>query len=323
MKQLPSYNEHVFNEVLISIIRKSLVSLEPVPVDTVAASAADPSEIPGIKAVLFDIYGTLLISESGDISLADSGFKRRRRVKAAGSALSNSGFELLKSTSAEKALDAFHDEIELEHARLKAAGVDFPEVEIRAIWKNVILRLKKEKVLSGKADEAASSIVALRFELATNRIWPMPGAEVLLNRVKRAGIPAGIVSNAQFYTPLTFQALFSKDEEELGFDRDLIAYSYMLHRAKPSPGIFQPILERLENERGITAGQVLYIGNDMRNDVYTAQLCGCKAILFAGDQRSLRLRRDHPECINRKPDAVVTGLDQIPSLLGIDSHIRS
>jgi putative hydrolase of the HAD superfamily len=178
-------------------------------------------------------------------------------------------------------------------------------------------------VISGKADEAAFSIVALRFELATNRIWPMPGAEAVLNILKNAGVPAGIVSNAQFYTPLTFQALFSKDEDELGFDRDLIAYSYMLHRAKPSTEIFRPLLERLEKERGIGAGQVLYIGNDMRNDVYTAQLCGCKTVLFAGDQRSLRLRRDDPNCIDRKPDAVVTGLDQIPALLGIDSHIRS
>ncbi len=319
MKQLPSYNEHVFNEVLVSIIRKSLVPLNPVPVEI----TAEPTTIPGIKAVLFDIYGTLFISESGDISLADSDIKRRIRIQAAESALSESGFELRGSSGGERALDAFLREIELEHARLKAAGVDFPEVEIRDIWRKVILQLKKDAVISGKADEAAFSITALRFELATNRIWPMPGAESLLTVIGKRGIPAGIVSNAQFYTPLTFQALFSKTEEELGFDTNLIAYSYMLHRAKPSPEIFRPLLEKLEKKRGIGADQVLYIGNDMRNDVYTARLCGCKTVLFAGDRRSLRLRTDDPNCFDLKPDAVVTSLDRIPALLGIDSHLRS
>jgi len=171
-------------------------------------------------------------------------------------------------------------------------------------------------IISGKIDMAACSIIALRFELETNKIWPMAGAKEILDYFSGSGVPLGIVSNAQFYTPLTFRAIFSRSAEELGFDPSLIAYSYLLRRSKPSLEVFTPVLEELERKRGIMAHEVLYVGNDMRNDMYTAQKNGCKTILFAGDQRSLRLRENSPECLGIVPDGVVTSLEQIPSLTG-------
>ena len=43
----------------------------------------------------------------------------------------------------------------------------------------------------------------------------------------------GIISNAQFYTPLILQAFCQSDLGELGFDKRLVFFSCIFGRAKP------------------------------------------------------------------------------------------
>ena len=58
-----------------------------------------------------------------------------------------------------------------------------------------------------------------------------------------------------------------------------------------------------------------YLGATIRsqiiNDVRPAHRTGFKTALFAGDARSLRLRRDHPMCRGLSSDLVVTDLMQV------------
>jgi putative hydrolase of the HAD superfamily len=49
----------------------------------------------------------------------------------------------------------------------------------------------------------------------------------------------------------------------------------------------------------------------MLNDIYPAKLVGFKAALFAGDSRSLRLRRDDSRCKKLEADLVITDLSQL------------
>jgi putative hydrolase of the HAD superfamily len=63
--------------------------------------------------------------------------------------------------------------------------------------------------------------------------------------------------------------------------------------------------------KGIQPVAVLYVGNDMLNDIYPANAIGFQTALFAGDRRSLRLRKDDPRCAALSPDLVVTDLGQL------------
>ena len=58
------------------------------------------------------------------------------------------------------------------------------------------------------------------------------------------------ISNAQFYTPLLFEAFWGVTDRRLGFARDLRLYSYRQGRAKPSPALFELARARLRR-RGI------------------------------------------------------------------------
>jgi putative hydrolase of the HAD superfamily len=139
----------------------------------------------------------------------------------------------------------------------------------------------------------------------------MPGLREVLARIRAEGLILGIVSNAQFYTPLMLEAFLERPFAELGFDPDCCAFSYRLLEAKPSTRIYEEALAGMERVHSIAPREVLYVGNDMRNDIWPASLTGCRTALFAGDARSLRLREDDPRCAHVTPDRVVTRLQQI------------
>jgi len=142
----------------------------------------------------------------------------------------------------------------------------------------------------------------------------MPGTAELLKQLAGRGLSLGIVSNAQFYTPLLFEALLGSPPGELGFTESLCVWSYEIRRGKPSLDLFQIAQKRLA-QLGIGPDETVFVGNDMLNDITPPRCLGWKTILFAGDMRSLRLREEDERCADTQPDAAVTDLMQIAHLL--------
>lgn len=254
------------------------------------------------RALLFDIYGTLFASSSGDISLADA----HDHASAVRRALTD-GPGTPPHPSASLLARHFRAAVAREHERLRRAGAIQPEIDVREVWQRAF------KTAGFSFPTNRIEAFALSFELAANPVWPMPGVKELLSRLREAGLPLGIVSNAQFYTPLLFPALLGSTAEELGFLPGLIAYSFACGRAKPDPQLFSGPLAELAGQ-GIDSSQVAYVGNDMGNDVATAAAVGCMTILFAGDKRSLRLRQADGQLAALMPDSVVQSLEDVHQL---------
>jgi putative hydrolase of the HAD superfamily len=246
-----------------------------------------------IRCILFDVYGTLFISGSGDISIARH---QSRKVQNLKKLLDR--YQIKKNP--QTVLDDFFTTIDIEHKRISQTGVDVPEVEIDRIWM---------QVLGIEALDAVRAF-AVEFELIVNPVYPMPHLGEMLSGCQKSAVLIGVVSNAQFFTPLLFNWFFDSSPEDLGFTSDLLFYSYQSRHAKPSPYMFESAARNLNN-RDIAAHSVLYVGNDMLNDIYPAKTVGFKTALFAGDARSLRLRGNHPECRNLSPDIVITDLLQL------------
>lgn len=280
--------KEVMQRDLISRIKELSGPLQPRP--TNAAPRIEP--VPGIRAVLFDIYGTLVISASGDIGLAGERDEKSAFVAAREAAGIESG-----RTAGPKML---RDAIRKAHSERKTAGVDHPEVDILSIWSTL---------LPTEADRLPR--LSVEYECRVNPVWPMAGLAECLSELKRRGLVLGIVSNAQFYTPLMLEAFLGASLADLGFDPGCCAWSYRLLEAKPSTRIYQNALCSLKERHGIASDEVLYVGNDVRNDIWPASLTGCQTALFAGDARSLRLREDDPRCAHVQADRVVTDLRQI------------
>jgi len=246
-----------------------------------------------VRCLLFDIYGTLFVSGSGDIGIAKKESQQIDKLKDL----------LLKfgvSAPPQTVLHKLFSTIEKTHDSLRKEGVDFPEVVIERIWM---------RVLENDDDELVKAFAA-EFELIVNPVYPMPNLQKMLSACKDLNIVMGVISNAQFYTTYLFNWFLSADMKDFGFHPDLIFYSYKFGYAKPSTFLFRMAAERLKN-RNIQAHSVLYIGNDVLNDIYPAKTVGFSTALFAGDARSLRLREDDPTCKNFSADIVITDLIQI------------
>jgi putative hydrolase of the HAD superfamily len=266
--------------------------------------------LPGLRAVLFDVYGTLFISASGDIGTAAG----ESRAAAFQAALAACGFEAAAPRTAARGSAWLLEEIRAAHSRARGEGNEHPEVDILSLLKSTFDRLRRENEIPTRPNAARLRRFALEYEARHNPCWPMPGVRELLAALRARGLVLGIVSNAQFYTPLLFPALLGVSHRRLGFLDAACVWSYRLLEAKPSRRLFRMAAAALAERRGIEPAQILYVGNDMLNDIWPARACGFRTALFAGDSRSLRLREDDPRCRGLAPDALLTGLPQLPHL---------
>ena len=271
------------------------------PLDFVPEPALPPPWLAGLrnaylprrpKALLFDLYGTLFASAAG-------GEPATTRAAISGEGETARLFleEELHACGHIAGASAFAEVVARRIVALRREALEgrpFPEIDIEEIV---------ESIVPGSA--ASVRRLALLFEAWSNPCAPMPGALALLERLRGGAIRLGIVSNAQFYTPLLFEALFGAPPADAGFETILTIYSCDAGIAKPDPSLFSraaaPLLAA-----GIAAGEILVVGNSAPNDIAPAKALGFMTALFAGDGRSFR---PAPADTRGRPDSLIDGLD--------------
>ncbi len=295
--------------------RKTLIELfrthtKPLPTDIPDHPESLP-ETPGpIQAVLFDVYGTLISSGVGDISLdqtADQSELIRALIEAQGGTLTPTARE-------HDLAAAFNQIIRADHEAAWERGLPYPEVDIRSIWTSALQDWLADFDPAHWTPQRIATL-AINYECAVNPVWPNEGCAAILRTCQAKGLPVGIVSNAQFYTPIMIEALLNDSLPALGIRSDLQVWSYQEKRGKPDTYLYQKIADSLRSQYGIPPEAALFVGNDMLKDVWAATQIGFKSVLFAGDDRSLRLRESEPRCANLQPYATIRSLTHIEALL--------
>ena len=84
-----------------------------------------------VQCVLFDIYGTLFISGSGDISVA-------RKSSPLSQKLERLVHKYDVGKTPQALAEELHDAIETKHRQLRDNGIDYPEIEIDEIWQRIL-----------------------------------------------------------------------------------------------------------------------------------------------------------------------------------------
>ena len=266
-----------------------LAPMSPLPTSIKPGGGLDGK----IQCVLFDIYGTLFISGSGDISVG-------RKSSSPIQKLEHLVHKYDVGKPPQALVAELHHAIEFNHRRLKDNGIDYPEIEIDVVWQQIL----------GIDDMQLVREFAIEYELIVNPVYPMPNLENLLAACRQQNLAMGIISNAQFYTPLLFEWFLDAPMEKLGFDSELIFLSYRWGYAKPSAVFFKMAASAIK-AKGLDTTAVLFVGNDMLNDIYPAHQLGFQTALFAGDARSLRLRTDDSRCLNLSANLILTDLARL------------
>jgi len=304
MKDTPG---HATQASMVGLIRRLSKPLRPRP----AGVRPRLLKLEDIRAVLFDVYGTLFISGSGDVGTdAPAG-----RASAFAAALRAGGFTGVTPAVHRRGPILLRDAILRAHNTSRARGIRHPEVRIDRLWTRMLRSLVAKRQLRGRVTRAAISRTAVTYECLINPTWPMPAAADVLKALGARKLKLGLVSNAQFFTPLLFDALLRRSPRELGFVSRLCIWSFQHGQGKPSPRLLSIALQRLKRHHGVQPRQVVYIGNDMLKDIQPAVELGCRTVLFAGDRRSLRLHKD-TAAGQLRPDAIITRLDQLLRILG-------
>ncbi len=210
------------------------------------------------RAVIFDIYGTLLIAPRTGVPEPDPTLDGLLQA-----VLDQFGFDPPESPTQELC-----DAVKRHH---EASSRDFPEVDMRIIWKEILGLDSNEDV--------TNLVVALEDEICPTQ--PMPGAAAFIRRLAHSGVSLGLLSNGQCNTLRSLGGIRDFFAPELS----LISYQHGI--AKPSLDLFNLMAERLSC-RGIKPEETLYIGNDPVKDIVPAAACGFKTALFTGHPDSIR-----------------------------------
>lgn len=279
------------------------------PLEQISTETAPKlNPLQNIRLISYDFYGTLFISGVGDIGVDDGIVD----VGMFDTLLKNSGISVISEQAASECLIIYNNYVNEFISSNKKKGIEYPEPDIRGIWQSVLTSLRNSKFIEYQDSSKLYERISVEFEARINPVWPMPGAVKTLLNFQAKGFLQGIISNSQFYTPIVLEALTGYSLQELGFSEELLHWSFEEKMKKPGLKFYENYIRKVQTAvPGIAPESILYIGNDMLKDIYPAHTLGMKTALFAGDNRSLKWRKDDKRCRNLEPDLIITEFEQL------------
>lgn len=302
------------------------LSVECTPIDY--PSQCD--HLSDVRAVICDVYGTLV--HYWRDGFADTAQKELLLLQAFRTVITAFGMEaaltrINPSVSPEKTVyDFYNGLITLQHDQAKGKGVALPEIAIEKIWEIIITILKRngyEIPLDGSVSvREFSRKVAWTYNFHALGRELYPGVVDALSGLKNKNMVLGLLSNAQFYTPIdltlmvrdqsnnTFDDIFELFDDELSF----LSYEYLV--AKPDQLLFRKLYDALY-EYQILPSQTVFVGNDLVTDIEPAQRIGMKTAFFTGDSNSTFMGELRGTVI---PDITFTSWEDLADRLSFHSE---
>ena len=290
----------------------------PKPVDVAARPHLKPIE--GVKAVMWNLYGTLLRISDGD--LIQFHFKPARMQAALERTLLEFGMQTAISNDAASAWSELYQHYKqvLEHLE-KAAPVkdgEFPHIDSAQIWLGLINRMAERGLVyqeSQFGDRAAfASKVAYFFHSCFQGVQAGHRAQRAIGMLSNAGIAQGLLADGQSFAMLDLERCFKMQGQTSELD-DLLnpscrVLSHEFGVRKPSRILYETAVRRLA-ALDISPRQTLYVSTRVAGDLGIAREYGFRTVLFAGDKTSLKAsiaELNHPDL---KPKRLVTDLTQV------------
>jgi FMN phosphatase YigB (HAD superfamily) len=210
------------------------------------------------RAVIFDVYGTLL---SMGPAPADAASRWQSLCRAALPSSAEPPLELAEFNRRTE------QRIAMVHREAKAAGVAYPEID----W----------PIVAGQAwpslrDLSRVVLEDFLFEHAQlqHTVKLAEGAAEVLRHLAGRDILLGLASNGQFYTVRELKTALGKSGlSESLFVPDLCFYSFLHGFSKPDPQVFLFLAEGLAR-RELRPAQALCVGDRMDNDIVPARQAG-------------------------------------------------
>lgn len=290
-------------------------------------------KIGDIRAVICDVYGTLVNYWKPGFQNAYS--RAQTLMTAFRTVADRFGMtDILSSINEaelpEKTLsDFYHGLLALQHEKMAQKGVLFPEVKIEQVWGIIVMLLKRRGYKPQQFIDASESDIprylAFSYNFYSLGRQLFDGVVDALAKLKENNMILGILSNAQFYTPIDLTLLIREqsngkydDFYEL-FDPDLTFFSFEYGVAKPNQILFRRLFDALY-EYQILPSQTVLVGNDLLLDIQPAMEAGMKTAFFTGDRDGAFVHDLSEKII---PDISFQSWDEFPSMVSFYAEEKS
>ena len=277
-----------------------------------------------VRAVLWNVYGTLLAVPGGDLWFEHP----TDFVTDAALDKTIQEFKMWQSMSRKPGAPAAYMR-ELYTKALTAlkmagsGGEKYPEVQSERIWDDIVKKLGQKDytfdvVQYGPVTDFVKKL-AYFFHASIQGCGAYPGAADALRITAEAGRVQGLLADGQCFTPA--QLLKAIREQDPAFDLaatfppDLRVLSAERKARKPSDTIFRAAVDAL-SARGLRPADVLHVGSNVTRDIAPAKKSGMRTALFAGDKASLSATAEQLKDPASRPDVLLTELPQIADVLG-------
>lgn len=241
-----------------------------------------------VRAVTLDCWGTLLVDSPG----SDDIRYRRHRLGAMQAILATGG---VKVTSRD--LDQAYEESGRRLGRIWQNHRDVPVSRHVAM---LVAALDPE--LPDRLDPALMGALVRAYASPAFEVPPAAdeGARAALDELAGRGIALGVVSNIMRTPGEVLRVVFERAGLLARFE--VLTFSDECGIRKPDPEIFFLTLRKL----GVAPEEAVHVGDDPILDVEGARDAGMGVIQVAAGGRATA---------PGKPDAVITGLDELPAAL--------
>ncbi|MGA0900484.1 MAG: HAD family hydrolase [Luteolibacter sp.] len=210
------------------------------------------------KAVIFDVYGTIMTSPTQQIDEVNPHVDGLMQA-----IIEHHGYEPPESPTEE-----LRNTIHRKHEQ---SPHEFPEIDIREVWSEIL----------GVDPAIDLTDMVNSIEAECRPVQAMPGAANFIRRLAHSGVCLGLLSNGQCNTLRSLGGILDF------FNPDLLIISYQHGVGKPSSHLFDLLKDRLSSS-GIKPEETLFIGNDPIKDMVPAAKLGFKTALFTGHPDSYR-----------------------------------
>lgn len=290
---------------------------------------AKPSvdHLPGIRAVLWDVYGTLLRTPDAGFTLFPEPEVRLHVALEKTIHEFNMWMSMYRKPGPpwQSMINQYRDYSErLSMAATKRSG-DLTDVNLVHVWRMVVDRLfDKEYVydegIYGDVDQLSEKI-AFFFHSCLQATEARSGAAQALVELKEAGVQQGLLSDGQSFTLVqVVRALLRQGElppifELLPSSNNLL--SYQMGVKKPSKSLYKQAAGQMA-AHGIAPDEILHVSSRLKTDLAPAKALGMKTALLAAEKNGLEATANLLKDPQTRPDRLLTDITQITSVVGFE-----
>lgn len=301
--------------------RKLIWPRVPAPHPVNATPAVKP--LPGIRAVLWDVYGTLLrVSDGRFMALPQEEVRLQIALDKTIHEFNMWNHMYRKPGPPWQSLiGLYRNTVERQSMQAAAKG-DFTEVNLVDTWRALITKLfEKEYTFDedqyGDLDEFSEK-VAYFFHSNLQATEARSGAVQAMSDALSAGIVQGFLADGQSFTLLqTLRALAIQDDlppvHELIRPQTVI-FSWEHGVRKPSRTLFSEAVHQLRST-GISPGEILHVSCRLATDLAPAKAAGMRTALLVSEKLGLEVPKELLSDPKTKPDRLLTDLSQLRNVV--------